>query len=164
MGGRGRVKRKAVQSSDGWTVITHGLSGLSLDKGKVENTGSMPDVVKGLTAETLTSDLKARQGRWNDTECVRQVRDLLAKRTWDVKQAVCIGIGSFSRDWEHRHRSMWQLVLFVDVVEYRESLSLLSSERLATDRYVKSASTIPKSSYMRKNQRSPISIRPSFPL
>jgi hypothetical protein len=37
-----------------------------------------------------------------------------------MKEAVCIGIGSLSADWEHRWRSMWQLVLFVEVVGYCE--------------------------------------------
>ncbi|KAF2850366.1 hypothetical protein T440DRAFT_397463 [Plenodomus tracheiphilus IPT5] len=129
--GRGRVKRQAVQSEDGWTVITHGLAGLSLDKrhpkegiegGKSEKAGmevgvnTMPDVIDGLTVSTLVSDFKKRQERWCDTECALHLRGLLDKREWQVNKAVCIGIGSFSRDWEHRHRSLWQLVMFVDVV------------------------------------------------
>lgn len=80
----------------------------------------MPDTVEGLTAETLLSDFKARQQRWKATECARQLRNVVEKRESKVEVAVCIGIGSFSRDWEHRHRSLWQLVLFVDVVEQRE--------------------------------------------
>ncbi|KAI8931430.1 hypothetical protein NX059_011758 [Plenodomus lindquistii] len=122
--GRGRVKRQAVESEDGWTVITHGLSGLSLGKGEKRDgkerengVNGMPGTVDGLTAETLLVDFKKRQERWMDTECARHLQGLLEKRKWKVKEAVCIGIGSFSRDWEHRHRSMWQLVLFFDVVE-----------------------------------------------
>ncbi|KAH9881105.1 hypothetical protein J1614_001599 [Plenodomus biglobosus] len=119
--GRGRVKRQAVQSEDGWTVITHGVAGLSLDmKGKKEGergVAGMPDPVEGLTAQILLVDFRKRQERWRDTDCARQVLGLLEEREWGVQDAVCIGIGSFSRDWEHRHRSMWQLVLFVGVVE-----------------------------------------------
>jgi len=77
----------------------------------------MPDSVDGLTAATLLSDFKARQERWKTTDCSKQVRNLMEKRGCPVEEAVCIGIGSFSRDWEHRHRSLWQLVLFVHVVE-----------------------------------------------
>lgn len=128
--GRGRVKRKQVQSEDGWTVITHGLSNLSLDKGQgegrrkregqdLDTVGSMPSTVQGLTIDTLMKDFEKRQERWRDTACARQVKDLLCGRTWDVQEAVCIGIGSFSRDWEHRHRCMWQLVLFMEVVGHR---------------------------------------------
>jgi hypothetical protein len=145
MGGRSRVKRKAVQSEDGWTVITHGMGGMSLsstededtvndkgkgnDMGKEQNkgkdtgkikTGSLPGVVEGMSVASLTADFEARRGKWTDTETARQVRDMLGRKRWSVDKAACIGIGSFSRDWEHRHRCMWQLVLFVWVVEIRK--------------------------------------------
>ena len=127
MGGRsrGRVKRQQVASDDGWTVITHGVSGLSLDKGadiSENNAGnksahSLPvRTVFGMTPESLLADFKKLQQRWVDTACAEHVARLLADKTWDVTDAVCIGIGSFSRDWEHRHRALWQLVLFLDVV------------------------------------------------
>lgn len=138
--GRGRVKRKEVEGGDGWTVITHGVGRLSLGEGKGkgkdgkngsgggddkarDSTAGMPGEVEGLTVEMLLSDFKARQGRWRDTACARHIESVLAKRSWKVADAVCIGIGSFSRDWAHRHRSMWQLVLFMAVVEHRTSPS-----------------------------------------
>jgi hypothetical protein len=134
MGGRsrGRVKRQQVASDDGWTVITHGLSGLSIDKGA--NTGAdtnennagdksghslPPRTVSGMTPESLLVDFKKLQERWIDTACAAHAARLLADKTWEVTDAVCIGIGSFSRDWEHRHRALWQLVLFLDVVGKR---------------------------------------------
>ncbi|KAI4664138.1 uncharacterized protein J4E79_003639 [Alternaria viburni] len=120
--GRGRVKRKEVQSEDGWTVITHGLASISLDgKGKKEaDAGSLPTrIVEGLTAEKLLDDFRLLQERWDDTLLAKQVKEIVEKRSahgkWGVEEAVCIGIGSFSRDWAHRWRSLWQLVLFVDV-------------------------------------------------
>ncbi|CAG5160216.1 uncharacterized protein ALTATR162_LOCUS5764 [Alternaria atra] len=122
--GKGRVKRKEIQSDDGWTVITHGLASVSLnDKGKGEvDAGSLPTrVVEGLTAEKMLEDFRTLQERWEDTLLAQQVKEILEKRGgdggWGVENAVCIGIGSFSRDWAHRWRSLWQLVLFVDVVE-----------------------------------------------
>ncbi|CAN9197890.1 unnamed protein product [Alternaria alternata] len=122
--GRGRVKRKEVQSDDGWTVITHGLASVSLnDKGKKEiDAGSLPTrTVEGLTAEKLLEDFRTLQDRWGDTLLAKQVKEILEKSGgdsgWGVEEAACIGIGSFSRDWEHRWRSLWQLVLFVAVVE-----------------------------------------------
>ncbi|KAG9193316.1 hypothetical protein G6011_03351 [Alternaria panax] len=122
--GRGRVKRKEVQSDDGWTVITHGLASVSLnDKGKKEmDVGSLPTrTVEGLTAEKLLGDFRTLQDRWEDTLLAQQVKEILDKRSghggWGVEEATCIGIGSFSRDWAHRWRSLWQLVLFVDVIE-----------------------------------------------
>ena len=129
--GRGRVKRKEVQSDDGWTVITHGLAIISLDgNGKKEtDAGSLPTrIVEGLTAEKLLGDFRVLQERWEDTLLAKQVKEIMEKRSadgkWGVEEAVCIGIGSFSRDWAHRWRSLWQLVLFVDVVN-RRMLSIL---------------------------------------
>ncbi|KAI4671973.1 uncharacterized protein J4E78_000472 [Alternaria triticimaculans] len=120
--GRGRVKRKEVQSDDGWTVITHGLASISLDgKGKEADAGSLPTkIVEGLTAEKLLDDFRLLQERWEDTLLAKQVEEIVETRSadgkWGVEEAACIGIGSFSRDWAHRWRSLWQLVLFVDVV------------------------------------------------
>ena len=128
--GRGRVKRKEVQSDDGWTVITHGLASISLDgKGKGADAVSLPTkMVEGLTAEKLLDDFRLLQERWEDTLLAKQVKEIVEKKSadgkGDVEEAVCIGIGSFSRDWAHRWRSLWQLVLFVDVVGQRMSSSL----------------------------------------
>jgi hypothetical protein len=138
MGGRGRVKRQQVDTEDGWTVITHGLSNLSVGQGKKKGkgkagssnaqAGSMPDPVQGLTAEKLLQDFDNRTEKWETTACAQHLGSVLAKREWAVDGAVCIGIGSFSRDWEHRHRAMWQLVLFMAVVAH--CTSLLSSIRI----------------------------------
>lgn len=129
MGGRGRVKRQQVDTEDGWTVITHGLSNLSVGSGKKKgraggrgtaHAGSMPeDLVHGLTAEKMLQDFNNRTEKWKTTACAQNLEGLLENREWEVDSAVCIGIGSFSRDWEHRHRAMWQLVLFVAVVSKR---------------------------------------------
>ena len=126
--GTGRVKRKQIQSEDGWTVITHGLSKVSLDeKGSRQEVGSLPQIVKDLTAEKLAADFKLLQERWADTALAAQITEIIGEeKDWGVKEAVCIGIGSFSRDWAHRWRSLWQLVLFVDVVGRRKSLVSLS--------------------------------------
>jgi hypothetical protein len=119
--GRGRVKRQEVQSEDGWTVITHGLANVHLDNKNQKKkstgkkvSGQVPtQTVVGLTAQKLLSEFENLQERWKDTRVAKQIDALKTK--WEVKQAVCIGIGSFSRDWEHRHRSMWQLVLFFSI-------------------------------------------------
>lgn len=119
------MKRQQVNTEDGWTVITHGLSNLSVGHGKKKGkgsrgsaqAGSMPtDLVQGLTSEKLLQDFKNRTEKWKTTVCAEHLESILAKRKWSVNNAVCIGIGSFSRDWEHRHRAMWQLVLFISVV------------------------------------------------
>lgn len=122
--GRGRVKRKEVEAEDGWTVVTHGLSNLSIGKdgekcgcGSEKVAGALPtDVVHGLTAEKLMGDFKKLQERWEDTSVAKQIEEILNTRHCNIDSAVCIGIGSLSRDWAHRWRSLWQLVLFVNVV------------------------------------------------
>lgn len=60
--------------------------------------------------------------KWTSTSCARTLSRMLSLRSWSVASAICIGIGSFSLDWEHRYRSLWQLVLF------RAVLRLLSPE------------------------------------
>jgi hypothetical protein len=119
----GRVKRQEVESEDGWTVITHGLAKMSVhgktSKSKKEVAGSLPSkTVEGLTAEKLMEEFKKLQERWEDTAVAKQTEEFVSMRTSDIKEATCIGIGSFSRDWDHRHRSMWQLVLFVSVAQH----------------------------------------------
>ena len=129
--GRGRVKRKEVETEDGWTVVTHGLSGLSIgrEEGKIGNrdekvAGALPtDIVQGLTPEKLLDDFKKLQERWEDTAVAKQIEELLKKSQCNIDSAVCIGIGSLSRDWAHRWRSLWQLVLFLDVVKHCKSAS-----------------------------------------
>jgi hypothetical protein len=124
--GKGRVKRQAIESEDGWTVITHGLSKMKVDDGKEKKkkkatagkkiAGQLPSkTVKGLSAEKLSAEFEKAGEKWKDTGVAKQVEAL---KNCPVKEAVCIGIGSFSRDWEHRHRSMWQLVLFMHVVRH----------------------------------------------
>lgn len=103
-------------------MITHGLSNMSLAKGKSDNTeqlaGSLPTkIVEDLTLEKLLADFKKLQDRWEDTALAQQMEKLVASRTWNVGHAVCIGIGSFSRDWAHRWRSLWQLVLFIAIID-----------------------------------------------
>ncbi|KAF1919453.1 hypothetical protein BDU57DRAFT_512551 [Ampelomyces quisqualis] len=122
----GRVKRREVEGEDGWRVVTHGLRRLNVgnEAGKKKGTGKeiagrVPSqIVKDVTGEKLLGEFGGLRGRWRDTAVARQVEGLVGKRGWSGKSAVCIGIGSFSRDWENRWRSLWQLVLFIHVVEH----------------------------------------------
>lgn len=113
-----RVKRKKVQASDGWTIVTHSESTGDVN-GKQEgllHDARITKMVDGLTVPKMLELFEGMTGRWKETTCAKGVEETIRKRTWNVREALCIGIGSFSLDWEHRHRSMWQLVLFVDVV------------------------------------------------
>lgn len=118
--GKGRrVKRKQVQSEDGWTVVAGSSSGRA--KVNVKPLGSRPTrTVDGLTAEKLANEFKDMEKRWQKTSCAKNLDKMLRLGDWTVNEAVCIGIGSFSLDWEHQWRSMWQLVLFMAVVKICE--------------------------------------------
>ncbi|KAI0577894.1 hypothetical protein PtrCC142_003543 [Pyrenophora tritici-repentis] len=98
----------------------------------------LPDVISDITAEKLLAEFKMLQERWRQLGVAGQIDGIFGGRAgrkeaeageegekdmengkkddWDIREAMCIGIGSFSRDWVHRWRSLWQLVLFVDVV------------------------------------------------
>ncbi|PSN72167.1 hypothetical protein BS50DRAFT_597564 [Corynespora cassiicola Philippines] len=115
-----RVKRAQVQAGDGWTVVTTQGASSSKGSGSTDEAarGAKPErVVEGLTVERLVGDLKGREERFRGTQVAAQIeRTLDAGKGKVIESAVCIGIGSFSLDWEHRHRAMWQLVLFRGVV------------------------------------------------
>jgi hypothetical protein len=72
-------------------------------------------LVEGITVQKLVQEYVDMEKKWNGTECAKRLERLLSKKEWDVKEAVGIGVGSFSLDWEHRYRSLWQLVLFANV-------------------------------------------------
>jgi hypothetical protein len=114
-----RVKRKQVQSEDGWTVVAGSGSNAPPSTSKARD-ARPTRVVDGLTVEKLAAEFKDMEKRWRKSACAKNLEKMLELRDWSVTGAVCIGIGSFSLDWEHRWRSMWQLVLFVGVVELRE--------------------------------------------
>ncbi|KAF2205934.1 hypothetical protein GQ43DRAFT_361114 [Delitschia confertaspora ATCC 74209] len=130
--GAGPVKRVTVPLDDGWSMVTHtssrNRSGLS-DRSNNKITGekekrllaaSRPkSIVPGLTVQGLMEEFREFERRWRETSCKRGVEGLLKRRGFkegDLKEAVCLGVGSFSVDWEHRGRSLWQLVLFLGVV------------------------------------------------
>ena len=127
-----RVKRRNVQASDGWTVVTHTGPGRSKDVEAVLDGARPKDVGKGLTVEKLVGELRKLEERFRDTECARKMGEILKRAGIEgtmQEEAVCIGIGSFSLDWAHRWRALWQLVLFLFVVEQGMS-SILQSPLL----------------------------------
>jgi hypothetical protein len=130
--GRGRVKRQEVESEDGWRVITHGFAKMNVDgkdkkkKPAKKIAGQLPTrTVKDLTAAKLAAEFEKLQERWKEAGIARQLDDL---ECGELKEAVCIGIGSFSRDWEHRWRSLWQLVLFVHVASKSPSIRMYAQD------------------------------------
>ncbi|KAF2807107.1 uncharacterized protein BDZ99DRAFT_500396, partial [Mytilinidion resinicola] len=84
-------------------------------------------VVEGLAVANLAAEFAKLQRVWRACECRAALLKLLANARgegegdgdagWGITSAVAFGTGSFSLDWENRARALWQLVLFVDVVE-----------------------------------------------
>ncbi|KAF2271521.1 uncharacterized protein EI97DRAFT_350161, partial [Westerdykella ornata] len=70
----------------------------------------------GLTVQKLCADSSTMERQFRDTGYARRLYAILQRGTWDIDTAVCVGIGSFSAEWQNRWRSMWQLVLFLGVV------------------------------------------------
>lgn len=114
-----REKRKQVQSGDGWTVVSGGRANDGAQTSQLRS-ARPTQTVNGLTEENLLDELTAMERKWEKTSCAKNLARMLGLRDWTVKEAVCIGIGSFSIDWDHRYRSMWQLVLFRAVVKICE--------------------------------------------
>jgi hypothetical protein len=115
-----REKRKQVQSDDGWTVVSGGRAKDGAQTTQPQS--SRPTrIVGGLTEEKLFDELSTMERKWEKTSCAKNLARMLGLRDWTVKEGVCIGIGSLSIDWDHRYRSMWQLVLFRAVVKIGES-------------------------------------------
>jgi hypothetical protein len=117
-----REKRKQVQSDDGWTVVSGGRTKDDAQTAQLQS-ARPTRTVGGLTEEKLLDELSTMERKWEKTSCAKNLARMLSLRDWTVKEAACIGIGSFSIDWEHRYRSMWQLVLFRVVVNLGESES-----------------------------------------
>ncbi|KAF9736514.1 hypothetical protein PMIN04_006242 [Paraphaeosphaeria minitans] len=111
-----RERRKQVQSDDGWTVVSGGRANDGAQTSQLQS-ARPTRVANGLTEEKLLDELQAMQRKWEKTSCAKNLARMLGLRDWTVQGAVCIGVGSFSLDWDHRYRSLWQLVLFRAVVE-----------------------------------------------
>lgn len=130
IGGRGRVKRREVDDGNGWTVITHGMSRMEVSDMRTDSNsknksrtvlnhtnGPSSQVVQNLTMSKLQEQVEMMHAQYKGSSVAKQVSEVMGKNSHQIKEAVCIGIGSFSRDWEHRYRSLWQLVLFIDAVQ-----------------------------------------------
>ena len=81
-----------------------------------------------MTAGKVFADFKRKTRTWQQSDCRRQVLQILDRQKpddgWHVTEAVCMGSGSFSRDnIEHCKRSMTQFVAFMDVMRHIQASS-----------------------------------------
>lgn len=79
-----------------------------------------------LTVERMREEHEKIKARWVGSSHRRKLVDALdGGRAGDlglVRKAVCVALGSLSVNWHTRVRSVWQFVMFVDVVGMREFL------------------------------------------
>jgi hypothetical protein len=112
-----RAKRTQVQAGDGWTVVAGSGSAKEEISGETLRDARPTRTVDGITVSKMCEEFSSMETQWKNTACAKHLAKMLSLRDWSVKEAVCIGIGSFSLDWQHRYRSLWQLVLFMAVVK-----------------------------------------------
>ncbi|KAF2162823.1 hypothetical protein M409DRAFT_26679 [Zasmidium cellare ATCC 36951] len=78
---------------------------------------------RDLTVPKLQQDFQAKLKTWKSSTCRKSLLQILNRirpeSGWAIEKAICLASGSFSREnLECRRRSMWQIVVFADIVEY----------------------------------------------
>lgn len=120
-------------TNDGWTQISS-----KNRRNKINQTTPHPQPnaktlnppSRDLTLPALQRDYTTKLKSWKSSTCRRQLLSILNRGRpdggWGIQRAICLGSGSFSREnLECRRRSLWQIVVFVDVVGYlREDLGM----------------------------------------
>ncbi|KAI5247159.1 hypothetical protein E4T43_02163 [Aureobasidium subglaciale] len=112
-------KRVISESEDGWSRVErtaptrHGKTPLVQE--------ALPPVDRTLTLEKLLDEHKRCKQQWVDSEARRWLQQLLARQMteggWSLNKAVCVALGSPSLSWANRLRSVWQLVMFMDLID-----------------------------------------------
>ncbi|GAB7350064.1 hypothetical protein MBLNU459_g0733t1 [Dothideomycetes sp. NU459] len=127
-----RTKRQVTDLDDGWQRIDTAARDQIDDARAVD---PLPGVDPELSVQKLSEELKHMQKRWIDSTCRARFVQILQSRMVGadmfVDTAVCLALGSVSRNWRHRVHSMWQLVLFLDTVNL---LLPVAHERGAADK------------------------------
>lgn len=118
----------ASAANDEWTSVPS-RKGKKSRSAQVETpnhglANAPPPVSRDLTILDIKRDFEARIKQWKKTECRKQLLKLVdwvldARGSGRLDKFVCLGSGSLSRDnLECRRRSLWQVVVFWDLVEY----------------------------------------------
>ncbi|KAI5207829.1 hypothetical protein E4T39_01762 [Aureobasidium subglaciale] len=112
-------KRVISESEDGWSRVErtaptrHGNTPLVQE--------ALPPIDRSLTLEKLLDEHKRCKQQWVNSEARRWLQQLLARQMsesgWSLNKAVCVALGSPSLSWANRLRSVWQLVMFMDLVD-----------------------------------------------
>lgn len=80
-----------------------------------------------LTVQKLRDEHEKCKRQWVESKARQSLQQLLARRMpdggWLVNKAVCIALGSPSLSWANRSRSVWQLVMFMDLVDIGKAVA-----------------------------------------
>lgn len=112
-------KRIISETEDGWSRVEHTAP---TRYGSTPVVGSsLPAVDRWLTVQKLLDEHSRCKRQWVESEARRWLQQLLARQTpeggWSLNKAVCVALGSPSLSWANRLRSVWQLVMFMDLVD-----------------------------------------------
>jgi hypothetical protein len=112
-------KRIISESEDGWSRVEHTVPSRYGNTPPIDS--SLPSVDRSLTVQKLLDEHNRCKKQWVDSEARRWLQQLLARQMaeagWSLNKAVCVALGSPSLSWANRFRSVWQLVLFMDLVD-----------------------------------------------
>jgi hypothetical protein len=112
-------KRIISESEDGWSRVEHTAPSRHGNTPSIDS--SLPSVDRSLTVQKLLDEHNRCKKQWVDSEARRWLQQLLARQMaeggWSLNKAVCLALGSPSMSWAHRLRSVWQLVMFMDLVD-----------------------------------------------
>lgn len=138
-------KRQEETSADGWTRVTRtDVRAKSNGLTQVTESYTIPAEDTSLSIANLTTRFVNCLNQWTTTEARRKLHTAIQnglRRNGSAKVQDCIttaalmALGSLSRtNLELTTKSMWQLVVFIDVVRLREYLDLLisTSQNLST--------------------------------
>lgn len=112
-------KRIISESEDGWSRVERTTPSRYGSTPTVDS--SLPPVDRSLTVQKLLDEHIRCKKQWVKSEARQWLQQLLARqmaeRGWSLNKAVCVALGSPSLSWANRLRSVWQLVMFMDVVD-----------------------------------------------
>lgn len=93
---------------------------------------------RSMTLAKIQSDFNTKMKAWQVSDCRKTALSTLDRIApdggWNIDKAICLGIGSFGRDNEEcRKRSMWQFVIFVDLVRHLQRVGKKDVEMLGQE-------------------------------
>ncbi|KAF1822015.1 uncharacterized protein K489DRAFT_321144 [Dissoconium aciculare CBS 342.82] len=109
--------------NDEWMHVSRGRGKRASARPPILN--SFPAISKDLKIATIRKDHDRKLKAWRSSTCrqtlQRVFKTLRPDAGWQVQNAICLAMGSLSRDnLECRRRSMWQMAVFVDIISLLE--------------------------------------------